>query len=420
MSHKDYVPLWILLLASIKVCYQIHVTNTTLNFLLKRPNIRVINYRPNAVNLTWDTEVTSEVDEYEICYNFSYRFLDKTTWKKEILTENYRIVYFHLHPGFIASVSTALCDMFSIVFEGNKTEYVYHAPPVYISNVSCAIYNVTNLNCTWEWRKDSPSDARYSFALRLYDKTLACKRYLKSHERNIGCHMKNIFPKKSNDEIPKVRIWFFNNITRFSKTFQTGVIELLNAPINISVTSVNENTKLEWLSPPSINPVPSDCFQYHIRVTEMQTNLIKNIFDVKNHEYVFSDLEKDKSYSMQIRAKKIYCAKSKYWGAWSEPVFTGKDKVIFPTWIIILIIAGTSVVIVFLLIYLFRRYVKILILVAIPDPSEKLKLSLSSSNINAQRCIAVHNEEPVPITEIEIVGSLMDSQECQDSNSNII
>lgn len=115
MSHKDHVPLWILLLASIKVCYQIHVTNTTLNckylsktisiskllaflllsciffkygdlfsVLLKRPNIRVLNYRPNAVNLTWDTEVTSEIDEYEICYNFSYRFLDKTTWKKVI------------------------------------------------------------------------------------------------------------------------------------------------------------------------------------------------------------------------------------------------------------------------------------------------------------------------------------------------
>ncbi|KAM5180141.1 interleukin-5 receptor subunit alpha-like [Mantella aurantiaca] len=419
MAYKEHVSLWILLLASVRVCYQIHVTNNTLNFFLKKPNIRIFNNHPNAVNLTWDTEEPSELDEYEICYNFSYRFLDKKKWKKEILTENYRVVFSRLHPGFIASVSNAVCDTISIVSEGNNTEFVYHAPPVYISDVSCAIYNLTNLNCTWKWVKDAPLDVNYMFAIRLYDKTLACKKYLNRHGRNIGCHMKNVFPKQNNNEIQKIRVWFYNNVTRLSKTFRTSTIELLNAPINISVISVAGKTKLEWLSPPSVNPVLSKCYQYHIRVMETQTKkLLKNVIDFNREEYEFSDLDKDKNYSVQIRAKKIYCAKSKYWGEWSQPIFINNDKEIFPIWIIILIIASISMVIVFLLIYLFRRYVKILILVAIPDPSEKLKLSLSN-NINAQRCIAVHNEQPVPISEIEIVSSLMDSQECQDSDRNI-
>ncbi|XP_072283924.1 interleukin-5 receptor subunit alpha-like isoform X2 [Pyxicephalus adspersus] len=340
---------------------------------------------------------------------------------EEILTDNFRIVHHRLHPGFIASVSYALCKKSLIVFEGNKTEYLYHFPPVYLTNVSCTIYNVTNLNCTWEWIEDTPPDANYSFALSLYDKTVTCKQYLKWHGKNTGCHMKNVLPKENKYEISKIMIWFSNNSTSFYKTFRAHKIELLNAPVNISVTSVNGSTKLEWLSPPSVNPLSPNCFQYHIRVLETQTKqLFKNIIGITTQEYIFSDLDKDKNFSMQIRAKKIYCADSKYWGEWSQMIFIHKDKEIYPIWIIIWIIVITSVVVMFLLLYLLRRYVKKLILVAVPGPSKKIKSSLSSNNINAQRCIAVHNEQPVPITEIEIVNCLMDSLESQDLNSNNI
>ncbi|XP_068121739.1 granulocyte-macrophage colony-stimulating factor receptor subunit alpha-like isoform X2 [Hyperolius riggenbachi] len=360
------------------------------------------------------------MEESDICYNFSCRFLDKTTWNTDILHENYKTVHLRMHPGFIATVSIALCENYMIYSEGKKTEFIYFAPQVYVSNVSCTVYNLTNLNCTWDWKNDAPDDIDYFFTLKLNSRSLACKLYFKRHGRKVGCHMKDLFLDPDNHSILqyKIRVWFSNHLVSFSKTFRTERIELLNPPTNISVSSANGNTKLEWGPPPSLNKISPNCpFQYHIRVVDTQsqtTEPFKDNPDIRNREYIISDLEKDKKYMVQIRAKKIYCTQSKYWGEWSHPIFIGKDKEVFAVWIIIVIIAIGSVVaivsLLFLLILL-TRCVKALFLATIPGPPEKLRHLLSPDDLNSRKCIAVHDEQRVPITEIEIVTGSINCQE---------
>lgn len=55
-------------------------------------------------------------------------------------------------------------------------------------------------------------------------------------------------------------------------------------------------------------------------------NVIFQNIVIEKQEHVFSDLDKNKKYSVQIRAKKIYCANSKNWGEWSQPIIIGKGK----------------------------------------------------------------------------------------------
>ncbi|XP_075052612.1 interleukin-5 receptor subunit alpha-like [Mixophyes fleayi] len=405
MAYKVKGWLWMLFMAIIEVYELSHVADNSLNFFLKQPKVRISGYGLNYVNVSWGSEVTTEIMNFDGCYNFSYQFLDKTTWIMEILTENYKIINLRLHPGFIASVSNALCENNVIMLEGNQTEIVYKAANIYINNVSCALYNLTNLNCTWDLKKDAPEDTDYSFALRLRTKCLGCKQYFKKQGKNIGCHMKDLFSiyDKNENLQYKIRIQLFNHIYNFTKTFRTEIIEILNPPINISVSSENGNTKLEWYTPPSVISTPN-CFQYQIKVIETQINLIfKDITGIEVEEYIFSDLDKDKKYSVEIRARKNYCAKSKYWGEWSKPVFIGKDMGVFPSWILILIIVIVSASLAILVVFLIKRYMKILCVTSIPYPSKKIKHWLSLNDISSQGCIAVHNEQSVPITEIEIV-----------------
>ncbi|XP_063813424.1 interleukin-5 receptor subunit alpha-like [Pseudophryne corroboree] len=410
MAYTSKGCLSMLFLAFMNASYLSHVADNTLNICLKQPDVKISVYGLNSANLTWGPEVTAETVKFDVCYNFSYQFLDKTTWLTETLIENYRVINLRLHPGFTASVSNALCEDNIIILESKRTEIVYLAPYVYISNVSCAIYNLTNLNCTWDLKKDAPEDANYSFGLRLRSRCLACKQYLKKHGKNNGCHMKDLLSTYQHENLHyKIRIQFFNHLYNFTKTFRTEMIEILNPPVNISVSSVNGNINFSWYTPPSVKPTPTYCFQYQIKVIETQTNILfKDIPDIEMEEYTFSDLDKDKKYSLQIRARKNHCAKSKYWGEWSKPVYIGKDTQVFPVWTIILIIAIVSALLVILVVLLFKRYMKILFMTAIPDPSKKIKLWLTSNDNSSERCIATHDEQLVPITEIEIVTTSRD------------
>ncbi|XP_075706896.1 interleukin-5 receptor subunit alpha-like [Rhinoderma darwinii] len=419
MACKGKECVWIVLLAFVRVCHQVCVTDCPVNFVLKQPNVTISNYGFDAVNISWKVEEIAEKGHFNVCYYYSHEFTDKEmkTNKRTTLTTNYQTVKLRMRPRLVGLVSNALCEYGDIRFQSKPAEFVYIAPPVYINNVSCVLFNITNLNCSWNFRKDAPNDTNYSIALRLNFKWLACTNYIKRSKKNVGCYMQDVFSNyKDATILNRIRIGFFSDVHNFSKTFRPEAVEILTPPRNILVSSENESTIIKWLPPASITIIDlqdgmtstsdseeGDNFVYEIRVTEDKSNQIfRQINDTEKEEQIFPDLAKDKKYCLQIRAR--HRSKfSKFWGEWTKPVFINKDNKIFPEWILIGIAPALLAALAF---YLCKRYIKILLVTPIPHPSQNMKNWLhmdGSNNLRPQAIITAQHEQSVLLSEIEIV-----------------
>lgn len=420
MAYQGNECVWILLLAFMMVCHQVYVTDGGLNFLLTQPNVTISNSGFNTVNISWEAEEIDEKGNFSVCYNFSYRIPGKGKWLK--LTIKYHTIKLRMHPKLVGSVSNALCESDRIRFQSKPAEFIYNAPQVYINNVSCVLFNITYLNCSWNFRTDAPNGTNYTFALRLNSKWLACTHYFKRYKKNLGCYMQDVFSDYKDDKpLNRIRIGFFSDLHNFSKTFRPEAVEILSPPINIQVLSKNGNTIIKWHPPASIainglqdgmtstyDSEEEDNFIYEIRVTE---NISKRIFrqtnDTEKEEQIFTDLAKDKKYYVQIRARH----RCGFWGEWTSPVFINEDYNVFPGWILIVIVPALFAT---LGLYLCKRYMKILLVTPIPHPSQNIKNWLymdGSNDIRPQANIAAQNEQSVPLTEIEIVATTRDCDE---------
>ncbi|XP_069801560.1 interleukin-5 receptor subunit alpha-like isoform X2 [Dendropsophus ebraccatus] len=424
MAYQGNECVWILLLAFTMVCLQVHATDDKLNFTLKQPNVTVSTFGINSVNVSWKAEEIAEKGNLSVCYNFSYQLgIKKGKWQR--LKTNNRTFNLRIHSRLVGSVSNALCESNHIKFQSEPTEFVYNAPQVYINNVSCVLFNITNLNCSWSFRTDAPDDSNYSFALRLKSKWLACEHYLYRHKKKVGCYMRDVFSDNNNKMLlNKIRIGFFSESHNFSKTFRPDAVEILTPPRKIVVVSENENTSIKWFPPASIAiqdgledgstyDYGEDDFVYEIRVIENESKMIfRETNDIKREEQKFTDLAKDKKYYIQIRAKHNNDY-SKLWGEWSKPVYINKDLEydVFPEWILVVIVPTLFAALCF---YLCKRYLKILLATQIPHPPQKIKnwLHMDGSNdIRLQANIAIQNEQTVPLTDIEIVTATRDCDE---------
>ncbi|KAM8977109.1 interleukin-5 receptor subunit alpha-like [Pelodytes ibericus] len=365
----------------------------------------------NSVNLSWSITIPENMTskDLEISYFVSYQYLDRQYPKEISLTENQTTIKLGLHPGFIANISAAFYHG-DLILTSNWTPFTYEAPAAYIYNTSCYIYNVTSLNCTWDIKKEAPEDAQYSFSLREGAHWLPCKYYLTNQEnRNMGCHLKHVFANVTKN---KMRLRIVIKLSRhgmdFFKNFRIANIQILNPPLNISLLYENRKRKIQWIQPPTLEDLSSFCFGYQIQLFEVKKNELFRFFNTSDTEYILSDLDQNKKYSVQIRGQNEHCAKSKFWGQWSEPVFIGKDNEGIETWVIfsIIIVCTTSTGVP--LLYIFKRfsYNRKLFDTAVPVPSQKIKDWIFSTEINFQKCVSNIYSESVPITNIEIVTTV--------------
>ncbi|XP_075449431.1 interleukin-5 receptor subunit alpha-like [Ascaphus truei] len=407
MTPKANYLLLILILAIMEEFVILTLPDKEINFVPRQLNVTISAYGVNSVTLSWATENNEQIKNFTVRYQFSYRFLDRKHDITEETSENHATLKLRLHPGFIAKVREIHFDQNNrIVTESNWTEYIYNAPPEYICNVSCIIYNLTSLNCTWQIQKDAPKETQYSFSLRHRSDVFACQQYLTNQEKkNIGCHMKDVFSNavKGGNLGRKIEIQFSSHEVHLFKTFVTANIEIFNPPINVSLSPVNEDIKIRWSPPLTVQSYSKNCFQYQIKLSETKKNPLIRVISSTEEEYLFADLDKHRRYSIQIRGRQKQCAKSKFWGEWSKPVFIGKDNEGIQAWLLLLIIMLCTFSIGVLTIYLWKRYTRKLFNSAIPDPSQKIKYWMSSNDINYQKCVAVVHNECVPITLIEIV-----------------
>ncbi|XP_073523474.1 interleukin-5 receptor subunit alpha-like isoform X2 [Phyllobates terribilis] len=391
MANHESEHVWTILLAFMMTCHHVYVTDGSINFILKKPNVTISNGGFNSINISWEAEESAEKGHFTVCYYLSYRYLDKE--KQQKLTTKYHIIELRMHTRVEGSVTNALCDGNNIHFQSKPANFIYNAPPVYIDNVSCVLFDITNLNCSWNFRTDAPDDINYSFALRSNFKWLSCTDYIKRHKQNIGCSMQDIFSEHKEDGLlNKIRIRFYSALYNFSKTFRPEAVEILTPPRHIKVFSENGNTVIKWLPPasvaitgvqdgitPTYNPREEHNFIYEIRVIE---NKSKRIFrqtnDTDKGEQIFTDLAKDKKYYMQIRARHSHRL-SKFWGEWSKPVFINEDNNVFPAWIFIAIVPAFFAALAF---YLCKRYMKKLLITPIPHPSQNIKTWLYMDQSN--------------------------------------
>ncbi|XP_018101659.1 interleukin-5 receptor subunit alpha isoform X2 [Xenopus laevis] len=275
----------------------------------------------------------------------------------------------------------------------------------YITNVSCQIYNLTNLNCTWGIK-----DIQSCFFFWIKGNMLPCSQYLKNEENKIiGCHMKVM----DFEEQPKARLHFFNTECQITKAVKLSDIEMMKPPINITKESQKGKVIMKWSRPPTATTiVNSACFEYELKVLETETNVLFRTLITDKKEHTFHDLDKNKRYSIRIRGRKrVNCGQSKFWGEWSKPLFVGKGKKSFPSWIFPLTFVIVMVFTFVISLFLLKRFAWTFFTAVIPDPSSKLKFWFSSSDLYFQ-CADAAQHECVPISEIEIVTSSMDSTQC--------
>ncbi|XP_071994017.1 interleukin-5 receptor subunit alpha-like isoform X2 [Engystomops pustulosus] len=394
--------------------------------ILQQPNVTVSSFGFNSIKVSWEAEEIVEKGHLNVCYNFSFGFSDKPLKKLQwikMTNENDHKIKLHMHPQVVGSVSNGLCDSnLRIKFQSKPAKFIYTAPPVYITNVSCILFRITSLNCSWDFRTNAPQDTNYSFALRLNLKWVFCTHYLKRHKKNVGCYMEDVFWEYSDGGYPdKITIGFFSDSNNFSKTFQPEAVEILTPPRNIQVLSKNGDIIIQWYPPLSIAITRSEdemtstydygkerTFKYEIHVVENKSkHIFRRINNTLKNEQIFTDLTKDKQYYIQIRARHTHQS-TKMWGEWSTPVFINKDKNVFPEWILIVIVPAFFATLAF---YFCKRYMKKLLVTQIPYPSRNIKLFLhmnGSNDIGAQATIGTQIEQSVPLSDIEIVRTTGD------------
>ncbi|XP_014455819.2 interleukin-5 receptor subunit alpha isoform X1 [Alligator mississippiensis] len=367
--------------------------------LMAPSDLRVSKHWPGVI-LSWNSNVREEMEMNDVKYVLTYTFLNSTKEVKERCSETEKKISLNLYPGFVAKVKTQLLlsGTRNVIMESNWTEFIY-TTPVYIQNLSCVIYNISNLNCTWDIKTEAPEDVQYFLSYRHNKRDYECQLHYKNiNKKNTGCHFKEVYfipPSKIklNISVKDLR----NNLGThtYYKAFIPQRIEKLNPPNNVSIALENGSIRISWKHPPNIGSSKRSCFIYQVKIKDLKPT------ETREEEYVYPVHNPMKAYSVQVRAKKKICITNKLWSDWSEPVFINDDNTM-ETLLHIPVLACVLPVISFgiFLIFICRRYICFSVLfMAIPSPPVKIKTWLDSDEAHWQK-----EDDPVPkIPDMQII-----------------
>ncbi|KAM6438459.1 interleukin-5 receptor subunit alpha-like [Rhynochetos jubatus] len=379
-------------------------------------NVLRITKKESRVILSWSNNLTKEeAEKYTVKYILNYKFFNTTREREERLQEKTRIIRPALHSGFNAKVKTELFakETEDVIKESGWTEFTYKAPPVYVQNLSCIIYNISFFNCTWHIKTEAPEDIQIFFSYRHVRQDVECQQYIKNaRKKNIGCHMKEInFQPSRKINLNITARDLRNNSRRLSyyKAFTPQTIEKLNPPNNVSVSLENRSIRIHWKPPPTIGSASKKCFLYQVKIDHKIVNVTE-----EKYEYPFH--KPAKKCVVQVRVKKEKtCIRNKIWSEWSETVFIHDGKTVDVmllnlTLICLLIFLGGF------LICACRRYRCLeVITMPIPHPSDNIKTWLAADETHHQKQTSVpmemHSEVTLGIPE-EIGDGNIQQQNC--------
>ncbi|XP_051500176.1 interleukin-5 receptor subunit alpha-like [Apus apus] len=361
-------------------------------------NVLWIIKNESSVTLFWNNNLTKEeTDKYTVKYILSYKFFNTTHERKERLQEKQKRIHLDLHPGFNAKVKTQLFAKESedVIKEGHWTELSYKAPPVYIQNLSCIIYNISSFNCTWHIKAEAPEDIQVFFTCRHVRKDFECQQYIQNaRKKNVGCHMKEIYFQAARKIYLNITVRDLRNNSgglSYYKAFLPQTIEKLNPPINVSVSLENRSIKIHWKPPPTIGSARRKCFLYQVKITD------RKIVNVTAETYEYPFHKPAKKCSAQVKVKKEVCVRNKIWSEWSEPVFIHNEKTL-DVMLLSLMVFG---VLIFFggLICACRRYSCLeVITMPVPRPSDNIQTWLAADDIHHQKEMSMQMQMHLEIT----------------------
>ncbi|XP_062370986.1 interleukin-5 receptor subunit alpha-like [Cinclus cinclus] len=357
----------------------------------------------SRVILSWKNNLTKEeTKNFTVKYILIYKFFNTTKERKERLQEKEKIIHLKLYSGFNAKVKTQLFakETEDIIKESDWTEFTYKAPPVYIQNLSCIIYNISFFNCTWHIKAEAPEDIQIFTSYRHIGKVFVCQQYIKNtRKKNIGCHMKEIHFQPSRKISLNITVRNLRNSSSelsYYQAFTPQTIEKLNPPINVSVSLENRSIEIHWKPPPTIGSAKKKCFLYQVKITD------RKIVNVTEENYKYPFHKSAKKYAVQVRVKKEICIANKIWSEWSEPVFIHDEKTVD----ILLLSLTLFCPLVFLgglLIYACRRYRCLeAITTPVPRPSDKITTWLADEIYHQEHMsmqMEMHSEVTLGTTE---------------------
>ncbi|XP_075593063.1 interleukin-5 receptor subunit alpha-like isoform X1 [Balearica regulorum gibbericeps] len=362
-------------------------------------NILWITKHESRLILFWNNNLTKEETEnYTVKYILSYKFFNTTHERKERLQEKKKLIRLELHSGFNAKVKTQLFAKGTgdVIKESGWTEFTYKAPPVYIQNLSCIIYNISFFNCTWHIKAEAPEDIQIFFSYRHVGKDFDCQQYIKNaRKKNTGCHMKERDFQPSRKINLNITVRDLRNNSRrlsYYKAFTPQKIEKLNPPINVSVSLENRSIKIHWKPPPTIGSANNKCFLYQVKITD------RKIVDVTAEKYEYPFHKPAKICMAQVRVKKDICIRNKVWSEWSEPVFIHDGKTLDVT-LLSLTLFCLLIFLGGLLICACRRYRCLeVITMPVPHPSDNIKTWLAVNETHHQKQMSMQMEMHSEVT----------------------
>ncbi|XP_025926081.1 interleukin-5 receptor subunit alpha-like [Apteryx rowi] len=407
MAHVTVVPVMLILsLFQCKILFSTSLASRqpdVVDALGLRNDLRIAKHESRVI-LSWNNKLTEEeTNTYNVKYILSYKFFNSAHERKERLREKEKIIHLELHSGFSAKVKTQLFEKGTgdLIKESSWTEFTYKAPPVYVQNLSCIIYNISFFNCTWHIKAEAPEDLQFFFSYRHAKKDFECQQYIKNaRKKNIGCHMKEIYFQPSRKINLNISVRNLRNDLRrqsYYKAFIPQTIEKLNPPVNVSISLENRSVKIHWKPPPTIGSASNKCFMYQVKITDRKP------VDVSEEKYEYPFHKPAYKCAAQVRAKKEKCIRNKIWSEWSEPVFIDDEKTVDIT-LLILTLFCLLVFLGCLLTCACRRYRCLeAISMPVPQASDSIKTWLSAEETHHQKHISMqvemHSETGLEIPE---------------------
>ncbi|KAM9320272.1 granulocyte-macrophage colony-stimulating factor receptor subunit alpha-like [Gastrophryne carolinensis] len=273
-----------------------------------------VNLYPGFFNMTWDCNITSAMEQYEYAFILQEGpeepvDISKCFFDHHIPREREFSIHHGLHIKILVEDGSGLVMMKELTVQQEGK------PNTSAENLSCFIYNVTIMNCSWTVGKDAPKDVQYSLLLRHNDLTDTCEDYIvDSIGRQIGC---SLIPQNIDfsDDVYFQVVGYSNeaSIQFLDGHFKPNDYVILDPPRNISVTYNSNELEVTWKPPETKSDFSNQAFVYSINIS----GVIKD--NKSGMSYIISDLKLHKKLIISLRARFADHLPNRSWSRWSEP-----------------------------------------------------------------------------------------------------
>ncbi|XP_053560594.1 interleukin-5 receptor subunit alpha [Bombina bombina] len=327
-----------------------------------------VTVQPRLVNMTWDCNITEEMRKYNysviICKSKEKINLDNCFY-----TFMVRPKVCVLHDGELLQIETER----NVTVKNNWTEiqlFPEGTTRTSAQNISCTVFNVSFMNCSWEVGQDAPENTKYSFYLE--DHREDCKQYkYDSFGRETACYFISLISVST--KYLYIYVAGKSNTTKipfYDKWIIPYEHEILNAPGNIKFNF--DSNEITWDKPVTRNKRSDHCFQFEINISSKYEK--KNIIQRAKRNISLDNLNPKREHILKIRAYLLTtCNGGNIPGIWSEPLKFGNEAKITQKHLGI-ILTICIVFLICLLAFLCHRYqIFGKIFPRIPKPIDKLK-----------------------------------------------